>query len=140
MKIYISNLHYFMEYNPSAFLSADRGSSGKPTADLIILNQPIQDFETFKKIWRHTRYRICADGGANRLYDMLSGPLEEYRTHFVSHIIPRHTILARLIKSSPASRSNPRRPRLSKSINIRILRQEQRYSYKRRGSIQHRFR
>jgi hypothetical protein len=85
----ISHIKYlvkdrFMEYNPSAFLSADRGTSNEPTADLIILNQPLQDFETFKRIWSHTRYRICADGGANRLYNLFSGPLEHYRSQFVS--------------------------------------------------------
>lgn len=76
-----------MEYSPSAFLSADKDTSNPSTVDLIILNQPLQDFETFKRIWSHTRYRICADGGANRLYDLFSGSIEKHRTEFVSCVL-----------------------------------------------------
>ncbi|KAE9962717.1 hypothetical protein BLS_010105 [Venturia inaequalis] len=76
-----------MEFSPSAFLSADRDPTNPPTADLIILNQPIQDFETLKRIWSHTRYRICADGGANRLYHLLSGSLEKHRLEFLPNLI-----------------------------------------------------
>ncbi|TID27663.1 thiamine pyrophosphokinase [Venturia nashicola] len=76
-----------MEYSPSAFLSADRDSSNPSTADLIILNQPLQDFETFRRIWSHTRYRICADGGANRLYQLFSASLEKHRTEFLPNLI-----------------------------------------------------
>jgi thiamine pyrophosphokinase len=76
-----------MEYNPSAFLRASPDStnpnSNPPTADLIILNQPLQDFPTFKTIWSHTHHHICADGGANRLYSMLSNAPEDQRAQFV---------------------------------------------------------
>ncbi|KAG0305313.1 hypothetical protein BGZ97_001150, partial [Linnemannia gamsii] len=39
---------------------------------LIILNQPILIHRTlFNNIWENATYRFCADGGANRLYDLL---------------------------------------------------------------------
>jgi hypothetical protein len=53
-------------FSPSLFLQP---TDAAPTLDwkLIILNQPLNDIETFETIWSHTDYRICADGGANRL-------------------------------------------------------------------------
>ncbi|KAK8172881.1 thiamine pyrophosphokinase-like protein 1, partial [Phyllosticta citrichinensis] len=36
---------------------------------LLILNQPVSSIDVLERLWAHTAYRICADGGANRLYD-----------------------------------------------------------------------
>jgi hypothetical protein len=41
---------------------------GKPA--LIILNQPIADTKILDRLWSHTSYRLCADGGANQLHDL----------------------------------------------------------------------
>lgn len=51
--------------------------------DLLILNQPISDFAVFAQLWTRSRYRLCADGGANRLYDMFCGELQARRDDFV---------------------------------------------------------
>lgn len=51
--------------------------------DLLILNQPISDFAVFARLWTRSRYRLCADGGANRLYDMFSAGLEVRRGDYV---------------------------------------------------------
>ena len=51
--------------------------------DLLILNQPISDFAVFTRLWSRSRYRLCADGGANRLYDMFNGELEAQRADYV---------------------------------------------------------
>jgi thiamine pyrophosphokinase len=37
---------------------------------LIILNQPFS-FALLRRVWSSSGWRCCADGGANRLYDLL---------------------------------------------------------------------
>jgi len=73
------------EYDAGKFLAnyAHPETTSNPP-DLLILNQPIAHFDTFSRLWKHSGYRICADGGANRLFDMLSGDLAEKRNHYVS--------------------------------------------------------
>ena len=39
---------------------------------MIILNQPITRKDIFLRAWAASEVRICADGGANRLYDLWS--------------------------------------------------------------------
>ncbi|KAK3835995.1 MAG: thiamine pyrophosphokinase [Linnemannia elongata] len=49
---------------------------------LIILNQPIRIHRTlFNNLWQNATYRFCADGGANRLYDLLE--TDEERSKFL---------------------------------------------------------
>ena len=70
---------------PARFLSDEthtESSSNPP--DLLILNQPITHFDAFARLWRHTSYRVCADGGANRLFDMFEGELVAQRENYVS--------------------------------------------------------
>ena len=72
------------ELDPTIFLvEGDHTEKSANPPDLLILNQPITDFATFSRLWRHTSYRICADGGANRLHDMFVGDLEGQRENFV---------------------------------------------------------
>ncbi|KAJ8112782.1 hypothetical protein OPT61_g4932 [Boeremia exigua] len=72
------------ELDPTIFLTdGDHPENSANPPDLLILNQPISDFATFSRLWRHTSYRICADGGANRLHDMFEGDLERQRNQFV---------------------------------------------------------
>ncbi|POS76652.1 thiamine pyrophosphokinase [Diaporthe helianthi] len=40
---------------------------------LIILNQPLRDVPTLKKLWKNSSLRVAADGGANRLLDVVEG-------------------------------------------------------------------
>ncbi|KAL7629885.1 thiamine pyrophosphokinase [Parahypoxylon ruwenzoriense] len=42
---------------------------------LIVLNQPINDEGLFKDLWRRAKTRVAADGGANRIYDLLQKSL-----------------------------------------------------------------
>jgi thiamine pyrophosphokinase len=43
---------------------------GQSKPALIILNQPIADTKILDRLWRHTSYQLCADGGANQLHDL----------------------------------------------------------------------
>ena len=47
-----------------------RGSTGRQHA-LIILNQPFP-YALLDKLWHTTAWHCCADGGANRLHDILA--------------------------------------------------------------------
>ena len=70
--------------DPTIFLAeGDHPEKSANPPDLLILNQPITDFATFSRLWKHTSYRICADGGANRLHDMFKGDIEGQKAHFV---------------------------------------------------------
>lgn len=70
-------------FNPGIFLTGSEFPDGVPQPDLLILNQPISSFDVFARLWKHTNYRICADGGANRLYDMFQGALEARKDDYV---------------------------------------------------------
>ena len=39
---------------------------------LIILNSPIEDFEYFHRLYNHASYTLCADGGADRLHNLIT--------------------------------------------------------------------
>lgn len=75
------------EFHPGRFLAEKihpEQTSAPP--NLLILNQPIAHFDAFARLWKHSGYRICADGGANRLYDMFQGDLAQRREEFVSSL------------------------------------------------------
>ncbi|KAI9886462.1 MAG: protein transport protein bos1 [Watsoniomyces obsoletus] len=40
---------------------------------LIILNQEVTNVDILDRLWDHADFRICADGGANRLYKAVEG-------------------------------------------------------------------
>ncbi|KAH7072201.1 thiamine pyrophosphokinase [Paraphoma chrysanthemicola] len=76
------------DLRPARFLAEDQHPEHTQNPpDLLILNQPISHFEAFARLWRHTSYRICADGGANRLFDMFEGDMETEREHFLPNMI-----------------------------------------------------
>ncbi|KAK6507710.1 hypothetical protein TWF481_006132 [Arthrobotrys musiformis] len=81
----------------------------RPRFALVILNQPIIDVEGFTRLWNNASLRVCADGGANRIYgieidndipipDCITGDLDSlqskvgnyYRALGVS-IVPDHS-------------------------------------------------
>jgi len=71
-------------FDPALFLTQRELPSGATSPDLLILNQPISDFDVFSRLWKASKYRLCADGGANRLFDMFEGELKTYRAQYVS--------------------------------------------------------
>lgn len=48
-----------------------KSTANKAFTALIILNTPISDFTFFRRLYDHAGYIVCADGGANRLHDLL---------------------------------------------------------------------
>lgn len=61
------------ELSPTKYLDEavpEGGDERKQTA-LIILNSPIAGQEYFSRLYSHAGFRLCADGGANRLHDLL---------------------------------------------------------------------
>jgi hypothetical protein len=67
----MSNIERDMEFDPSQVLSQTAGKHALYSG-LIILNQPIKNFESLKSAWENTSFRICADGGANALREATS--------------------------------------------------------------------
>lgn len=50
----------------------DGSSRGTSRAALIILNSPIEDYRYFARLRSHSVFTVCADGGANRLFDLVA--------------------------------------------------------------------
>lgn len=69
-------------------VNSTNGTSSKATA-LIILNSPISQFEYFRRLYQHATSRICADGGANRLCELLTHEYPDLNWQdALSHALP----------------------------------------------------
>lgn len=117
---------HVIELRPTWFLEAkvdntpeDR-ASGK--AALIILNSPISDLEYFRRLYEHASFRICADGGANRLHDLL---LKEYDG--VDWKKALRTMLPDLIHGDLDSLDDGVRKRYEQ-LGVEVLRDDYQYS------------
>ncbi|KAK5112204.1 hypothetical protein LTR62_004365 [Meristemomyces frigidus] len=60
---------------PSRFLEPVQkhvcnGYDEKNKVALIILNSPLSDYAYTQRLFDHASFRVCADGGANRLHDL----------------------------------------------------------------------
>ncbi|KAL5115127.1 thiamine pyrophosphokinase [Pleosporales sp. CAS-2024a] len=77
------------DISPARFLTENAGLSDSSSAlpDLLILNQPIAHLDVFVRLWKHTEYRTCADGGANRLFDLFDGDMAMQREQYLPNII-----------------------------------------------------
>jgi thiamine pyrophosphokinase len=57
-------------WKPTFIKSASVGDRKRA---LVILNQPFSA-SLFKRVWNSCEWHCCADGGANRLYDIFESP------------------------------------------------------------------
>lgn len=80
-------------YNDFLRLDGDASPISQDSSNcaLIMLNSATMDISLVKRLWKYCDYRICADGGANRLFDCM--PSEE-----VAQYVPG-TAHASLIKT-----------------------------------------
>ncbi|KAF2846646.1 thiamine pyrophosphokinase [Plenodomus tracheiphilus IPT5] len=75
-------------FYPAKFLAESAHTEQSPSPPyLLILNQPIAHFDAFSRLWKHSSFRVCADGGANRLHDMFGGHLETLREQYLPDLI-----------------------------------------------------
>lgn len=74
----------FVTFSPGAFLGGDT-KCDRTQHGLVLLNQPITNLVLFQQAWTFCERRICADGGANRLYDVLE--TDEERLKFLPDVI-----------------------------------------------------
>ncbi|KAJ5709542.1 hypothetical protein N7493_009833 [Penicillium malachiteum] len=100
-----------MEWNPNLFFRPE--GSPSPYA-LLILNQPINE-KAFEVLNEHASYIICADGGANRLYDVAKSQGKE------SIILP-NTIVGDLDSLHPQVRQH------YENLGVTILEDPDQYS------------
>ncbi|KAL6160812.1 thiamine pyrophosphokinase [Exserohilum turcicum] len=86
--MHIVSQHESVQLDPARFLvEAEHPEASATPPGLLILNQPIAHFTAFSHLWKHSAYRVCADGGANRLFDMFQGDLEEQRERYLPDIV-----------------------------------------------------
>ncbi|CAK7204691.1 thiamine pyrophosphokinase [Sporothrix eucalyptigena] len=58
------------EWYPARLLQEQSRSPAKPYA-VVVLNQPLLSLEPTQRVWQRSKFRVAADGGANRLHNIL---------------------------------------------------------------------
>ncbi|KAH7911087.1 thiamine pyrophosphokinase [Hygrophoropsis aurantiaca] len=69
-----------------SFLTPQAHNEPKVARALIILNQPFS-FNLLQTLWNTCSWRCCADGGANRLHDLLIDLEQDIRSSFIPDLI-----------------------------------------------------
>lgn len=65
--------HHEISHWSTPFIKLTSIDIPEPDCALIILNQPFS-IELLNILWNNSRWHCCADGGANRLYDVFEHP------------------------------------------------------------------
>ncbi|KAI1383794.1 thiamine pyrophosphokinase [Hypoxylon trugodes] len=72
---------------------------------LIILNQPIKDEGLFRDLWNIADTRVAADGGANRIYDLIQKSSSTKQSPSTSNYVNLNTIIGDLDSLSDEART-----------------------------------
>ncbi|KAJ3230246.1 hypothetical protein HDU81_004658 [Chytriomyces hyalinus] len=75
-------------WSVGSWLSPVSGPKPRPANTphaLVVLNQPVCSVKYLEAMWKRAAVKLCADGGANRLYDSL--PTDEIRQKFLPQMI-----------------------------------------------------
>lgn len=68
-----------VQLDPTRFLTRNtRAKQEDHGTALIILNSPLTNFETFQRLYSHADFVICADAGADRLYNLLTDKYDDF--------------------------------------------------------------
>lgn len=72
MAVYHASNNISTKIRITKYIEPDpKHTSASSQVVLVILNSPIDDLEYFRRIYDHASYRLCVDGGANRVHDLL---------------------------------------------------------------------
>jgi uncharacterized Rossmann fold enzyme len=83
-KVHCNDFLHFLFDSATTTSSLPSTSTVPRVSCLIIINSPSVDFNIVEKLWKHTDIKICADGGANRLF---TGIKHDQRKDFIPNYI-----------------------------------------------------
>ena len=89
---------------------------------LIILNSPISDFSYFYRLYAHASYTLCADGGANRLHNLLTTTFPDLPPSVALQKALPHAIHGDLDSLSASTRT------IYEDLGVKISRDPDQYS------------
>lgn len=108
---------------PTAYLGSIGGGASLPDeVALIILNSPISSYECFRQLYKHASFRMCADGGANRVHALLMSEHPESDELDVLRTLPPSVIHGDLDSLRPDVR------KMYESIGVEISEDPDQYS------------
>ncbi|GAB7358976.1 hypothetical protein MBLNU230_g5050t1 [Neophaeotheca triangularis] len=107
--------------DPAQYLRPNPDPSNQTSA-LIILNSPLNDYDLLSRLHSHSIQTICADGGANRLHDLLTSKFPQLPPSTALQKLLPHHIHGDLDSLKPTVRE------LYTNLNIPVTQDHDQYS------------